>query len=260
MPDAGSLTALHFALALAVMALSGFVHGALGLGFPLVATPLLALFTDIKTAIVFTLLPSLTAIVISLVKGGRPAEVIRAYWMLPLYMIAGSYLGARLLIVADPTPFLLLLALLIMAYLNLQRLRGLASGWIGVHPRAARAAFGMVAGVFESTANVAGPVLLIFFLSTALPPLALVQALNLCFLAGKSTQALTLGLAGGVPAAVWLSTLPFAGIGAAGLFWGMRMRSRIDAETYRGWLRRALTVIAALLIGQFAWTMTSNYQ
>lgn len=253
MPDAGSLTALHLALAVGVMALAGFVHGALGLGFPLVATPLLALFTDIKTAIVFTVVPALTAIVISLVRGGRPAQVIRAYWMLPLYMIAGSYAGARLLIAADPAPFLLLLALLILAYLNLQRLRGLASGWIGAHPRAARAAFGLLAGVFESAANVAGPVLLIFFLSTALPPLALVQALNLCFLAGKSTQGLTLALAGGIPAGVWLSTIPFAAVGAAGLFWGMRVRDRIDAETYRGWLRRALWVIAALLIGQFLW-------
>ncbi len=253
MPDAGSLTALHFALALAVMALSGFVHGALGMGFPLVATPLLALFTDIKTAIVFTLVPTLTAIVISIVKGGRPAEVIRRYWMLPLYMIVGSYLGTRLLIAADPTPFLLLLALLIVAYLNLQRLQALAAHWIGAHPRAARAAFGVTAGVFESTANVAAPVLLIFFLSAALPPLALVQALNLCFLAGKSTQGLTLALAGGVPVAVWLSTLPFAAAGAGGLLAGIRVRTRIDAETYRAWLKRALSVIAALLIAQFAW-------
>jgi uncharacterized membrane protein YfcA len=258
MLDAGSLTALHFGLAIAVMALAGFVHGALGLGFPLIATPLLALFTDIKTAIVFTLLPTLTAIVISIVKGGRPVEVIRQYWMLPVYMIVGSYLGARLLIAADPTPFLFLLALLIMAYLNLQRLQGLAAHWIGVHPHAARAAFGIVAGLFESTANVAGPVLLIFFLSTTLPPLALVQALNLCFLAGKSTQGLTLAYAGGVPASVWISTLPFAAVGAAGLLSGVRVRNRIDAETYRTWLKRALWVIAALLIGQFAWRVSAS--
>jgi uncharacterized membrane protein YfcA len=252
MPDAGSLTALHLSLAVGVMALAGFVHGALGLGFPLVATPLLALITDVKTAIVFTLLPALTATVISVVKGGRPLEVIRQYWMLPAYMIAGSYFGARLLIAANPTPFLLLLALLILAYLNLRRLQGLAAHWIGVHPGAARAAFGVVAGLFESTANVSGPVLLIFFLSTTLPPLALVQALNLCFLAGKTTQGLTLAYAGGIPAGVWLSTLPFAAVGAVGLLAGMRVRSRIDAGTYRAWLRRALWIIAALLVGQFA--------
>jgi uncharacterized membrane protein YfcA len=251
MPDAGSLTALHLAITIVVMALAGFVHGALGLGFPLVATPLLALFTDVKTAIVFTLLPALTATVISVVNGGRPMAVIRQYWTLPAYMIVGSYLGARLLIVANPTPFLLLLALLVLAYLNLRRLQGLAAHWIGIHPRAARAAFGLLAGALESTANVSGPVLLIFFLSTALPPVALVQALNLCFLAGKTTQGMTLAYAGAVPAGVWLSTLPFAAVGAMGLLAGIRIRSRIDAETYRAWLRRALWMIAALLVVQF---------
>ena len=33
---------------------------------------------------------------------------------------------------------------------------------------------------------------------------------------------------------------------------GMRLRSRIDAATYRKWLRKALWVIALLLIGQLA--------
>lgn len=70
MIDAGALTPLTFAFALFVMALAGFVHGALGLGFPLVATPLLALVTDVKTAIVFTLLPTLASTIISVVRGG----------------------------------------------------------------------------------------------------------------------------------------------------------------------------------------------
>jgi len=252
MPDAGALTAFHLALAVVVMALAGFVHGALGLGFPLVATPLLALFIDVKTAVVFALLPALTATGISVVKGGRPMEVIRKFWMLPVYMIAGSYLGARLFIAANPAPFLLLLALLILTYLNLQRLQGLTAHWIGIHPHMARAVFGLVAGGFESTANVSGPVLLIYFLSTSLPPLALVQALNLCFLAGKTTQGLALASAGAIPAAVWLSTLPFAAVGAGSVLLGIGVRSRIDAPTYRAWLRRALWVIVVLLVGQFA--------
>ena len=41
-----------------VLAVAGFVHGALGLGFPIVATPLIALATDMRTAIIIVLLPS----------------------------------------------------------------------------------------------------------------------------------------------------------------------------------------------------------
>ena len=41
-----------------VMIFAGLVHGALGLGFPMVATPLIALFVDVRIAIVITLLPT----------------------------------------------------------------------------------------------------------------------------------------------------------------------------------------------------------
>lgn len=184
MMEAGVLSPAQFALALAIMALAGLVHGALGLGFPLVATPLIALITDIKTAIVFTWLPTFTVILLSIAKGGRPTQTVVSFWSLPLYMIAGSYLGARLLIISDPAPFGLLLGLLVLAYLNLDRLRSLAGRWIEGHPRLARALFGLVAGMFESTANVAGPVLLIYFLSLGLAPAILVQVLNFCFFRG----------------------------------------------------------------------------
>lgn len=39
---------------------------------------------------------------------------------------------------------------------------------------------------------------------------------------------------------------------ATGLAGGMRVRSRIDADTYRRWLRKALGVMAVLLLVQFA--------
>jgi uncharacterized membrane protein YfcA len=48
------------------------------------------------------------------------------------------------------------------------------------------------------------------------------------------------------------ATLPMA-LGAAGtLLLGVRLRERVDAETYRGWLRRVLVVVALTLLVQFA--------
>ena len=79
----------------------------------------------------------------------------------------------------------------------------------------------------------------------------LVQALNICFLTGKSTQFATLATAGGVPTAQWMATLPFAVVAAAGALYGVRVRSRIDAPTYRRWLVRALLAIALVLCAQY---------
>ena len=44
-----------------VIALAGFVQGALGLGFPIVATPLIAFTSDMRTAVIVVLLDSTSA-------------------------------------------------------------------------------------------------------------------------------------------------------------------------------------------------------
>jgi uncharacterized membrane protein YfcA len=105
--------------------------------------------------------------------------------------------------------------------------------------------------VFEAIANVAGPVLLVYFMLLGLAPTQMVQALNLCFTAGKATQVATWAAAGAMTPALWMAVAAFTVPSVAALFAGMRVRSRIDAATYRRWLRAALWVMALLLIGQF---------
>ena len=43
-------------VAIPVIMFAGWIHGALGLGFPLIATPLIAVFVDVKAAILITCL------------------------------------------------------------------------------------------------------------------------------------------------------------------------------------------------------------
>ena len=54
------------ALAL-VMVFAGLVHGTLGLGFPVVSTPIIAAMLDVRTAILLTLLPTVAVNVASIV-------------------------------------------------------------------------------------------------------------------------------------------------------------------------------------------------
>ena len=75
--------------------------------------------------------------------------------------------------------------------------------------------------------------------------------LSICFLAGKTTQFATLSTAGGVTATQWIATLPLAALGAAAAVYGVKIRSRIDAATYRQWLKGALLAMAVILIGQY---------
>ena len=52
MPGFETLTPALVAWIAAVMLVAGLIQGALGLGFPTLATPLIALVTDIRTAVV----------------------------------------------------------------------------------------------------------------------------------------------------------------------------------------------------------------
>ena len=239
-------------LTLAVV-LSGFIQGALGFGFPFIATPMVAMVVDMRTAVIIVLLPTLATVVTTLLTSGPLGPVMRRFWMMPVYATLGALAGTWLFVAAPEAPYQLLLALIIIVYLNLDRLaRG---DWILIkrHERAFAPLAGTAAGFFEGTANVAAPPLIIYYLALGLSPAMMVQAMQLCFLVGKTTQFTVLTLHGGVSSAQWIATLPLCVIAVAAGFGGVRMRDRIDAAVFRKWVKRALAVIALALLAQYAY-------
>jgi len=238
-----------------VMLVAGVVQGMLGFGFPFIATPLIAMVCDMRTAIIAVLLPTVATILVALLASGPLRPTLARFWMMPLYAVAGASAGTLLFVSAPQFPYTLLLALLTLAYLNLDRLGLAESPVVRRHERRFGLAAGLAAGVFEGTANVAGPPLIIFYLALGLTPAMFVQALNICFLVGKSTQFTVLAAYGGVTPAQWLATVPLAVIGVAGSYTGVRLRDRVDAATYRIWVKRALLVIALVLIAQYVWSL-----
>ena len=238
-----------------VMLISGLVQGSLGFGFPFIATPLVAMVSDMRTAIIVVLLPTVATILVALFASGPLRPTLARFWMMPLYQIIGALIGTWLFVSAPDAPYMLVLALLTLFYLNLDRLGRADWPLVRRHERRFGALFGLTAGVFEGTANIAGPPLIIYYLALGLTPAIMVQALNICFLVGKTTQFTVLTTRGGVTAAEWLTTLPFVVIGVGGSYAGVRMRDHIDARTFRIWVKRALFVIALGLIGQYAYQL-----
>jgi len=243
--------------AAAVLAFAGTVHGTLGLGFPMTATPLLALFLDLRTAILLTLLPTVAVNIASILRGGRWRRSLGRYWPLAAYTGAGSVLGTSLLVYTDPEPYRLWLAAIILLYLNLDRLRGHAPRWVRRRRRLALAGFGLAAGLSVGTVNVMVPLLIILFLELDEPPRVMVQVFNLCFLAGKLAQIGTFMGADVFGAAAARVSLPLVVAGLTGLALGMALHDRIPTQTYRRLLRGVLWLVAGILLVQFlAWVRT----
>jgi len=187
----------------------------------------------------------------SIARGGHWGESIGRYWPLAVFAGLGGILGTQVLLVSAPEPFKLLLAALIVLYLNTHRLQGLSFAWIGRHPLPAMALFGLVAGFMAGTVNVMVPILVIFALELALPRNASIQLFNLCFLAGKTAQIGSFAVAGVLQPESVGAVLPLVAAAAAGLGLGMLLRERVSTETYRRLLRYLLVVTAVLLTGQF---------
>src|SRR5210317_617081 len=103
-------------MVVSVMLFAGLVHGTLGLGFPMVATPMLAVSFDVRTAILITLLPTVAVNLMSIWNSRETLHEVRRYAPLVAFTLLGSIVGAYILAVTDPDPFRLVLAGLILLY------------------------------------------------------------------------------------------------------------------------------------------------
>lgn len=250
-----SLSPLLLAWVACVILVAGLLQGALGFGFPFIATPLIALATDMRTAVVVVLLPTLATICVALFSSGPIKATLARFWMMPLYAIAGAAVGTWVFVSAPEAPYTLVLALLTLFYLSLDRFGRTDWPVVRRHERAFAPLSGFTAGLFEGTANVAAPPMIIFYLALSLTPAMLVQALNICFLVGKTTQLTVLSTRGGIGIGEWLATLPLVAVGVTGSLVGVRIRNRIDAQAFRIWVKRALFVIALGLLVQYSYAL-----
>jgi uncharacterized membrane protein YfcA len=214
------------------------------------ATPLLSLFTDVRTAMLLLLIPTMAVNIASMIRGGQWGASLGRYWPLAIFVALGSIAGTKLLIVTSPAPYKLLMAVVLLGYLNVNRMGGRLP-WINRWPRMSMIVFGLLAGLLAGTVNAAIPALIIYALELQLTANAMVQVFNLCFLSGKLSQAATFASAGLFTGEVIRATLPLGFFVLLGLAGGMAIRSRFDTSTYRRWLRWALFVIAILLLVQY---------
>lgn len=238
---------------LSIMLFAGLVHGTLGLGFPMVATPMLAVFFDVRTAILITLLPTVTVNLASIWNSRNSLESVRRFSLLIGFVLPGSLVGAYVLAIADPAPFRLALAGLIFLYLWTNISGRLPRQWLVANVMLAMALFGFSAGFAAGTTNVMVAILIVFFLSLEVPRISMVPVLNACFLVGKISQIVVLSLTGLVTFTLLYETLPLALAAVLALFIGQRIREKIAVEVYRRILHGLLVILAGVLIVQF-WT------
>ncbi|MCY4050283.1 MAG: sulfite exporter TauE/SafE family protein [Gammaproteobacteria bacterium] len=243
---------------LGVMLFAGIVHGSLGIGFPMVSTPLIAVFLDVRLAILMTLLPTVAVNVATIASGTDQMRSIKDYAPMFLGAIAGSIIGAWMLATMDPSPFRLALALLIILYLFTGTRSSKYTEWLPHHNRTIMCGFGLTAGISGGITNVMVAILIIYFMNQSMARSKILPIFNICFLIGKVTQLVILSLAGWVNLNLIYQSLLPAIVALCGLWAGTKIGIHISKEIYKNMLHVLLVILAIVLITQFILTLTVN--
>src|SRR4030095_11325558 len=103
----------------AVVMAAGLVKGAIGFGFPSLATPLLSLVTDVKTAVVVLILPHIVMDGIQFLRRGAPLATVRRFGALLVSGAAGVMVGTRVLTMLSPRAAMFILGVFVVAFVTL---------------------------------------------------------------------------------------------------------------------------------------------
>jgi len=234
----------------AVVFFAGLAHGLSGFGFPLISTPTVALFSEVRAAVLITVVPNIALNVVSAASGAGWRENLRRHWAMPMWVLIGAAVGTQVAIWAPANALRLLLAAMIVVYLQQERLRVVDWSVIQRHPDATGCAMGLLGGFLSGTVNVMLPPILIYFSTLGLPVLAMTQVMNACFLVGKVSQAAVFALQGLLTWNFVLVGIPVTLFALAGFGIGVKLRPRISPETFKRVIRVVLWLMAGLLVAQ----------
>ena len=228
---------------------AALIHGSIGTGFPMIATPLLALFTDIQTAIILTLIPNIVINIVSIVTEGNPLSALRRHLPLALFALLGSIIGTQILISSNSELFKVLLAIAILSYILAEKIR-LNLSWIRKYPKSSRAGFGTSAGILGGLTNVMAPILFIYSLESRHSKSDIIQASNLCFLFGKIVQIILFTNSEKITVNHFSISSAMLVVTAIALFFGVKIKRKIKVEAYKKLLRGLLIILAITILLQ----------
>jgi len=226
---------------------AALLHGALGLGFPMTSTPLLAWQGSLMRAIQLTLIPTLGVNILMIARQSKPWQSLRPFVMILPAMIAGTIVGSFFIIYFNPEIFRILLATVIITYLWLDYRGHLNHLNPGTRPRGI-ALTGLITGILVGTVNAGVPALIIFALYNRLSRGQSIVLFNSCFLTGKLTQIALFGSLNILNLEWQRLGLVLLVVAVAGVLTGQWLGRYLDQARWRAAMRWVLLAIAISLI------------
>lgn len=242
-------------LSTCIFFLAALVHGSIGFAFPMIATSLLALFMDIQSAIMLTLIPTLLVNIVSIASESHFnfksfINALKRNLLLASYALIGTIFGTFILLKSNSEIFKVLLAIAILIYLISDQIK-LNLDWLLEYPRLSKLVFGLSAGVLGGLTNVMAPILIIYNIESKKSKRDIIQASNMCFLFGKITQIVLFSYSAKFTSnELSLSSIMFV-ITAIALAFGIQIKKKIKSESYIKLLKSLLFCLAFMILIQY---------
>lgn len=234
------MTPVEVAVALAALLVGALTKSITGMGFPLVAIPVISLFVSVEDAVVVIALPNVVMNLV-LFLGVRSAwSETRDLPVLGISGIAGAVAGTFALVRVPEGLLVLVLAVVVLGYVS----ASLVNPQRSVAPATARrwaAPVGAVAGVMQGAVGISGPIVSSWIHAYRLPRDAFVSSVTLMFLLSGSTQLVVLAAEGAITGTRLVLTLTAVPIVLATIPVGTRLRHRLPEG---GFDRVVLAVLA----------------
>ena len=142
----------------------GFIKGALGVGTPLLTVPMMAQVLPPQTAIAIMAIPVVVANLWQFAQTERSTAVVARFWPTFLAILAGTWVGVKILSVIDEQTLLILVGVAVIAFALLQGSRfrlHLPDALV----KPAGVLFGGAAGLIGGVSSFFGPMLITYLIS-----------------------------------------------------------------------------------------------
>lgn len=231
----------------AALLLAAYVKGVTAMGFPLIATPTVALLLDIRTAITILIIPNIVMDITQVFRGSFAPAIFRRFAWLLLLTVLGVFLGTKVLVTLPIWVLDLSLGFVVLAFVlsNLfrfefrlsPRLEGIVSPLAGL-------ATGFVMGV----TNAGGPAIAIYLYSLQLPKTEFIKSIATIFLVNKVSQLVAVSTWNLFTLHTLRLSLMVTLFCLAGFYAGLKTQDRINQKTFNRGLLIVLSLIGVTLI------------
>jgi uncharacterized membrane protein YfcA len=231
---------------------AAFVKGAIGFGYPTVATPILALATDVRTAVVVLLVPNIVMDALQAVRHPGLGPAARRHAVLIATGIAGTVVGTQVLMLVSARALLTLLGAVVLAGVLASLARPtwrLPAHWEPV----ASPVVGLVVGFLGGATNVPGTPLALYFQALGLSKAEFVRAIALTFLVFKVAQLGAVWQVGLLEPRLLGLSVGATVVSLVAFRLGQWMQDRVPAEVFRRAVLAFLGVISVTMLLRALW-------